>query len=146
AIKQDMREDQKAAERVALADEAVEVETREQPAPVVVNSQQPSQADEAPISVQEAFAKTGTPPRTEVLEPGYYVVVGAFSVKSYAYRFARQIKTKGYTATTALNPQKDLYYVYIFSSYNLDEARKVRDEYRAQNLFSDSWIFMMPGE
>jgi type IX secretion system PorP/SprF family membrane protein len=145
-LKQDMREDQKAAERVALADATVEVETREEPIQVQETSYQTSQPEAAPISVEEAFAKTGTPPRTEVLEAGYYVVVGAFSVKSYAYRFARQVKSKGYTATTALNPKKDLYYVYIFSSYNLDDSRKVRDEYRAQNLFSDAWIFMMPGE
>lgn len=142
-IKHKMREDQKAAERVALADEAVEVQTREQAAPAIEYSHPATQPEAAPVSVVDAFKKTGTPPRTEVLGPGNYVVVGAFSVKAYAYRFAREIRSKGYTTTTALNPQKDLYYVYIFASYDLEEARKVRDEYRSQNIFGDAWIFMM---
>lgn len=93
------------------------------------------------MPVEEAFARTGTPPRTDVLEPGYYVVVGAFSIKGYAFRFAREIRAKGYTTTTALNPGKDLYYVYIFSSYDLEEARKVRNEYKSRNLFGDAWVY-----
>src|SRR5690606_21691694 len=102
-----------------------------------------TQPEAAPFTVVQAFGKTGTPPRTDVLQPGYYVVVGAFSIKAYAYRFARDIRSKGYTTTTALNPQKDLYYMYIFSSYDLEEARKVRNEYRSQNIYGDAWIFMM---
>src|SRR5690606_32664268 len=145
-IKNKMRDDQKAAERIALADkveqdkidDAIEIAKDTESNPVAA---EPS----TPVSVQEAFAK-GTPPRTDILEPGYYVVVGAFSIKSYAFRYSRQIKTKGYTATAALNPQKDLYYVYIFSSYDIEEAKKVRNQYKAQNLFGDAWIFMMPGE
>src|SRR5690606_22162586 len=104
-INQKMREDQKAAERVAMADEAVVNETREEPIQKMEFSHPAAnQPEAAPIPVDQAFAKTGTPPRSEILEPGYYVVVGAFSVKAYAYRFAREIKAKGYTATTALNP------------------------------------------
>jgi type IX secretion system PorP/SprF family membrane protein len=145
-IRQKMREDQKAAERVAMADEPVEVETRQEPVQVAEYSHPLTQTESAPVTVEEALGRTGTPPRTEVLEEGFYVVVGAFSVKAYAYRFAREIKAKGYTTTTALNPGKNLYYVYIFSSYNLEEAQKVRNEYKARNLFSDAWVFMMPGE
>lgn len=142
AIQHKLRDDQKAAERVALADKALQ-DQEEEAVEVARDTDTPATAEpSAPVSVQEAFA-TGSPSRTEVLEPGYYVVVGAFSVKNYAFRYARQIKTKGYTATAALNPQKDLYYVYIFSTFDMEEARKVRNQYKAQNLFSDAWIFLM---
>ena len=135
AIENKMRDDQKAAERVALADQVVQEETNEEVIDVA-KATEPS----TPVSVQEAFAK-GSPPRVDILEPGYYVVVGAFSVKNYAYRYARQIMAKGYTATAALNRKKDLYYVYIFSSYDIEEARKVRAQYKARNMFSDAWIY-----
>lgn len=142
-LKQNMREDQKAAERVAQAEQvpdAVEV-AKEEPTQVIEYSHPATQPEAAPVPVEEAFARTGTPPRTDVLEPGYYVVVGAFSIKGYAFRFAREIRAKGYTTTTALNPGKDLYYVYIFSSYDLEEARKVRNEYKSRNLFGDAWVY-----
>lgn len=150
-IKHNMRQDQKAAERVAMADAVSDFKAKEEPTPQTpveqpVYSHPATELETQPIPVEQAFARTGAPPKTDILEPGYYVVVGAFSVKSYAFRYAREIKSKGYTATTALNPGKNLYYVYIFSSYDLEEARKVRDEYRARNLFSDAWIFMMSGE
>ena len=148
AIKNKMRDDQKAAERLAQTDMVAPREELEEVIGTVNGNENSTPvADEpsAPVSVQEAFTK-GTPPRTDVLEPGYYVVVGAFSVKNYAFRYTRQIKAKGYTATAALNPTKDLFYVYIFSSYDIEEAKKVRNQYKANNLFSDAWIFMMPGE
>jgi hypothetical protein len=140
-IKHQMKEDQKMAEKVAQTDNEGVVETAGSEAPAPAINVSPGESDQ-PVSVQEAFADR-TPPRTDILEPGAYVVVGAFSVKNYAYRFARQIKAKGYTATAALNPRKDLYYVYIFSSYDVEDAKKVRLQYKARNLFGDAWIYIM---
>jgi type IX secretion system PorP/SprF family membrane protein len=142
SIRQDMKQDQRAAEKAAQ----VEMESApEELISVQTIATEKANEPDQPVSVQEAFGeiRTGTPPRTDILEPGAYVVVGAFSVKNYAYRFARQIKAKGYSATAALNPKKDLFYVYIFSSYDVEEAKKVRTQYRAHNLFGDAWIFIM---
>jgi hypothetical protein len=33
--------------------------------------------------------------------------------------------------------------VYIFSTYDLEEARKVRNQYRWKNLFKEAWVFTM---
>jgi type IX secretion system PorP/SprF family membrane protein len=136
-IQKDMKEDQKAAEKVAQ-------EAISEPAELAAEGQLAVLAADGsdPVPVTQAF-KEGAPPRSEILEPGSYVIVGAFSVSKYAYRFARQVNAKGYTSTVALNPDKDLYYIYIFSSYDVEEAKKVRQQYVTRNLFKDAWIFTM---
>jgi hypothetical protein len=54
------------------------------------------------------------------------------------------LNTKGYPdATIAINPKNNLYYVYIFSTYDLDEARKVRNQYRLRRPFHEVWLFTM---
>ena len=73
----------------------------------------------------------------------HYVVVGAFKMMSGSLRFVKAIKAKGYTASIALNPKKGLYYVYINSSSDLAEARKMRNEYRWKNMFKEAWVFTM---
>jgi hypothetical protein len=50
---------------------------------------------------------------------------------------------RGYTVNVALNPKNNLYYVYIFSALDVEEARKVRNEFRWKNLFKEAWVFSM---
>ncbi|HYI78174.1 MAG TPA: PorP/SprF family type IX secretion system membrane protein [Chryseolinea sp.] len=72
-----------------------------------------------------------------------YVVVGAFKMMSGSMRYVKYLKAKGYSASVALNPKKNLYYVYISSSSDASEARKARNEYRRKNLFKEAWVFTM---
>jgi type IX secretion system PorP/SprF family membrane protein len=137
SIKRKMNDDRKTSEKVAqLNDETMPGEG------VIEDNTSISSTPSAPGPVQEAFGD-GTPPKGNILAPGYYVVVGAFSVPKYAYRYSRQIKAKGYSPTVSINPQKNLYYVYIFATYDVDEAKKVRLQYKGRNVFSDAWIFVM---
>lgn len=104
-------------------------------------------ADETAV-VLANNTSTEKPPATKpvksfTISKGHYVVVGAFSIMSYATRYARTVRAKGYTADITLNPQKKLYYVYIYSSFDLDEAKKVRNQYRFQNLFKEAWVYSM---
>ncbi len=73
----------------------------------------------------------------------HYVVVGAFRMMSGSMRFVKSIKAKGYQASITLNPKKNLYYVYISSSSDIAEARKMRNEYRWKNIFKEAWVFTM---
>lgn len=100
------------------------------------------ETETAPIK-DVANGKTGpsAPPRSFSLTKGYYVVVGVFKNMQNAISVAQDFVLKGYSgATVAIHPQNNLYYVYIFSSYNVDEARKVRNQTRMKRPLSEAWI------
>ncbi|MEO7990610.1 MAG: PorP/SprF family type IX secretion system membrane protein [Chryseolinea sp.] len=82
------------------------------------------------------------PPRSFALAKGHYVVAGAFKVMQNAMGYSQDLMLKGYSdVTVAINPKNNLYYVYIFSSYDIEEARKVRNQYRIKRPFSEIWVF-----
>jgi type IX secretion system PorP/SprF family membrane protein len=88
--------------------------------------------------------KISKPARSFSLAKGHYVVAGAFRIMDNAIRYSQGLNTKGYPdATIAINPKNNLYYVYIFSTYDLDEARKVRNQYRLRRPFHEVWLFTM---
>lgn len=83
------------------------------------------------------------PAKSFTVARGHYVVVGVFSMIEHSTRFTKQLMRNGYNANVTLNPKNNFYYVYIFSTYDLDEARKVRNQYRWKNLFKEAWVFTM---
>ncbi|RAW01338.1 PorP/SprF family type IX secretion system membrane protein [Pseudochryseolinea flava] len=88
--------------------------------------------------------KVSKPAKSFSLATGHYVVAGAFKIMDNAIHYSQDLHQKGYTdATIAINPKNNLYYVYIFSSYDLDEARKVRNQYRLRRPFHEVWLFTM---
>jgi type IX secretion system PorP/SprF family membrane protein len=88
--------------------------------------------------------KVSKPAKSFSLANGHYVVAGAFKIMDNAIRYSQELHSKGYTdATIAINPKNNLYYVYIFSSYDIEEARKVRNQYRVRRPFHEVWLFTM---
>ncbi|MBL7856263.1 MAG: PorP/SprF family type IX secretion system membrane protein [Cyclobacteriaceae bacterium] len=84
------------------------------------------------------------PPLSFTLGKGHYVVIGAFKIMENAMHYALDLQQKGLAIpTVALNPKNQLYYVYIYSSYDLDEARKVRNQNRVKRPFKEAWLFTM---
>ncbi len=96
--------------------------------------------------IKEEKAKT---PPTKTFESftmtknHHYVVVGVFSVLNHALRFSKDMMSDGYPASISLNPHNNLYYVYIYSSKEVDDSKKFRNEFKRRNLFKDVWIFYM---
>jgi type IX secretion system PorP/SprF family membrane protein len=90
-----------------------------------------------------AKAPVGKPGRSFTIAKGHYVVVGVFSIMDHSTKFTKQLLKEGYDVNGALNPKNKFYYVYIFSTYDLEEARKVRNQYRWKNLFKEAWVFTM---
>lgn len=76
------------------------------------------------------------------LKPGHYVVVGAFRSNQNALAFMNNLKKEGYQATVSYSPTKEYYYVHMGNLESLDEAKKLRDDYRKENKFTlkDTWI------
>ena len=70
-----------------------------------------------------------------------YVVIGAFALKQNALRFANYAKRQGLDARYDINPRRELYYVYVYSSSSVDEARRERYRIRNNYEFSDAWVF-----
>lgn len=76
------------------------------------------------------------------LKPGHYLVVGAFRSNQNALAFMNNLKKEGYQATVSYSPSKEYYYVHMGNLESLDEAKKLRDDYRKENKFTlkDTWI------
>ncbi|MEO5979108.1 MAG: PorP/SprF family type IX secretion system membrane protein [Chryseolinea sp.] len=72
-----------------------------------------------------------------------YVVVGAFRQMAGSMKYVKEVRERGYRPSVALNPKNNLYYVYIFSSKELDDVRKKRNEYKLKNFFKEAWVFTM---
>lgn len=126
--------------------------------PIVLSEQErvkEQRNNEPPIAVVAPVVKpeeaTKTTPKTTsktsesfTMSKGHhYVIVGVFSVMSHSMKFTKEMVAKGYKVNVALNPKNNFYYVYIFSSTDQEEAKRVRNEYRWKNLFKEAWILSM---
>jgi type IX secretion system PorP/SprF family membrane protein len=76
------------------------------------------------------------------LPPGYYVIVGTFKYSPNANKYASQLKADGYPATVTYSALRNYNYVYVGTFTTMDEARRIRDEYRSKSrfYFRDAWI------
>lgn len=118
----------------------------EEPA-VPVESRNKPRVEEHPQTEPEVAVKPVEKPKISesftASKGHYYVVVGVYSVMSHSLRYTKDMIEKGYPVSVILNPKNNYYYVYIFSSLNLEDAKKFRNDYRWKNLFKEAWIFNM---
>lgn len=72
-----------------------------------------------------------------------YVVIGAFAFYKNATRFTIQTnhdKLK-LTATYELNEDRNLYYVYVLSTQDHEEALRLANKLRTETKFADAWVY-----
>jgi type IX secretion system PorP/SprF family membrane protein len=152
---------EKVEEPVAQPDQKVEPKTnpvkeepvKEGPVEPLKEGQKPEEAKQenepinAPVTENPEEKKPETKLVTknldgEALAPGHYVVVGAFRSIANAKSFTRTLKTAGYPAHAAFNPEKGYYIVHMGVTPTLDEAQRLRDVYRQKSRYSfkDTWI------
>lgn len=74
------------------------------------------------------------------LPVGNYVIIGAFGVFDNAVRYADNLHSRGYNTKYGFLSFKGLYYVYLFVSDDINEARKERDNFRRNVIFKDAWL------
>jgi type IX secretion system PorP/SprF family membrane protein len=149
-----------------LADKEIETpqETKEEvqnDAPVTNTEQakeQPTQAttstqpktDSAAIAPVEREEKAKVAPEEEeskkhggeTLIPGHYVVVGAFASPVNAKNYVNTLKRVGYPASMSYYSGKQLYIVHMGNTPTIEEARELRNQYRARSRYSfrDTWV------
>lgn len=110
------------------------------PPPVVVQA-------EKKITPEEAQKKEMSPRKLngELLETGYYIVVGVFYSELNANKYYKTLRKAGYPAEVGLYPPRGYHIVYMKKTSTIEEAKKSRDEYRARSRYSfkDTWIFFV---
>ena len=76
------------------------------------------------------------------MEPGYYVVVGAFRVKGNAIRYQGALETQGQSSEYGFSSKTQLYYVYVKQSGDVSSARRRYEKVREIPMFTfdGAWV------
>ncbi len=71
-----------------------------------------------------------------------YVVIGAFGVLDNAVRFTAAANKNGFTAQYAIQPARNLYYVYILNTDNRKKAFNLVIKIKVETGYKDAWVYM----
>jgi outer membrane protein OmpA-like peptidoglycan-associated protein len=73
-------------------------------------------------------------------QDSYYVVIGGFANEVNAQKFVEKALELNFPATYALNPERNLYYVYVRSTGNKGNAYAILKRMQEED-FRDAWVF-----
>lgn len=134
-------EAQRVAEEARLKEEArVKEEQLAQNDPPVIEPEKTTPPVVTPPVVDgrhETFKRGG---HSKEMETGDYIIAGVFSSEANANRYAGGIRQLGYTVNYGHLTQKQLWYVYIHKSNDINQAKAERDRYRKLRMFKDAWL------
>jgi hypothetical protein len=91
-----------------------------------------------PNAERHEFVKRGT--HKDEMDIADYVIAGVFKSRENARHFADGIDKMGFQADFGHLTEKGLWYVYIYESQNIEEARAERDRFRKMKMFRDAWL------
>jgi flagellar biosynthesis GTPase FlhF len=91
-----------------------------------------------PNAERHEFVKRGVHP--DELPVGDYVISGVFKSDANARHFAEGLKKMGFSADYGHLTERNLWYVYIAQTSDINEARMERDKYRQMKIFKDAWL------
>lgn len=74
------------------------------------------------------------------LEIGDYVIAGVFKSDANAKTYANGLTKLGFTADYGHITERNLWYVYVAHTFDINSARTERDKYRQMKIFKDSWL------
>jgi type IX secretion system PorP/SprF family membrane protein len=87
-------------------------------------------------------SKTSKPLESFTMTAGHhYVVVGVYKVLSHSMKFSKEMISNGHPVNVALNPKDSQYYVYLTSSTDPEEAKRMRNEFKRKNLLKEAWVY-----
>lgn len=70
-----------------------------------------------------------------------YVVIGAFAVEKNAVKFTKQANASNHQAQFDLNPNRNLYYVYVLTTSDRKQAIAEALRLRKETKYSDAWVY-----
>jgi type IX secretion system PorP/SprF family membrane protein len=115
----------------------------EEPAPVVEEKKPVVQSVVQPVAPpvdngRHEFVKRGG--HIKELEASDYIIAGAFSSEANARKYAAGLVNLGYLGNYGHLTEKNLWYVYIHQSNDINQARAERDKFRKLRMFKDAWL------
>ena len=106
----------------------------------------PPQKEEAPLPSTEVrpdegrheFVKRGN--HSKELDASDYIIAGVFKSEANADRYSTGLKRLGYKADYGHLTEKQLWYVYLIQTNDINQARTERDKFRKLRMFKDAWL------
>lgn len=85
--------------------------------------------------------------KTTELDPGYYVVVGAYAQtrENIAQNYVEALTRRGLQAYYGFNSSRKLFFVYLKYFDGLKESLRDMNKTRKNEEFSDAWVRVVPG-
>ena len=74
------------------------------------------------------------------LAKGDYVIAGVFSAEANAQRYTAGLLQLGYLADYGFLTEKKLWYVHVYRSDDITQAKAERDKFRKLRMFKDAWL------
>jgi len=91
-----------------------------------------------PHAERHEFVKKGN--HHEEMDYGDYVIVGVFKGRPNAEHFNTGLTKMSFTSDFGYLTEKNLWYVYIAATDDINEAKAERDKYRKLKIFRDAWL------
>ena len=92
-----------------------------------------------PHGERHEFVKRGN--STSEIALGDYIIAGVFKGQANAKQLTDGLKKLGFAEVSfGFLTAKNLWYVFLTGSSDIEEARKRRDKYRKIKMFKDAWL------
>ena len=132
------------AEEAARAKQEAEARAQQEALNAKVTPQE-TQTEKVPVETvkppaterHETFRRGAHP---KELGTGDYIIAGVFSSEANSTRYANGLLQLGYGASYGYLTHKKLWYVWIYRSDDIDQAKVERDKYRKLRMFKDAWL------
>ena len=106
-----------------------------------VHADNPTETHEEvhPHAERHEFVKRGG--HSEEMPLGDYVIAGVFRSEANAKKYAEGLQKLGFPDIDyGYISERDLWYVHLTGSDDIDEARAMRDQFRRLRVFRDAWL------
>jgi outer membrane protein OmpA-like peptidoglycan-associated protein len=70
-----------------------------------------------------------------------YVVIGAFAIENNAVKFTHQANELKFPAQFDINPNRNLYYVFVMTTSDREEAIREAVRLRKDTRYGDAWVY-----
>jgi type IX secretion system PorP/SprF family membrane protein len=136
-LRQDM------VETVIIPDEELPHDETETLKRLEVHAENPTEHHEEPPAAhpnaeRHEFVKRGN--HKEELDVADYVIGGVFKADANAKHFADGLKKLGFKADYGHLTEKNLWYVYLYQTTDINQAKAERDRVRKMKLLRDAWL------
>lgn len=93
------------------------------------------------FTMPQAANVAGALHQQNISQNSNYVVIGAFSIRKNAVKFTAYGKNQNMDAHFDLNPNRNLYYVYVLKTDDHEQALREAVRLRENSEFLDAWVY-----